>query len=139
MRRLLTRLFGHRVNTPRRSRPARRALQLESLEDRLVPSTFVVDTFDDVLLPNKTSLRRAISLANNNPGPDTIQLPPGTFQLTRIGGDSSLDDGGDLDIFGPLTIQGFPSNDGNRTVIQGNPNSLVRDRLFEVHGPLAVT
>src|SRR5262245_2760507 len=98
MRRILSWFLRPQSNTRRLSRPKRRALQLEGLEDRLVLSTFVVNTFADTIEPGTTSLRKAIGMANNNPGKDTIQLAPGTFQLTRIGGDSSIDDGGDLDI-----------------------------------------
>src|SRR5262249_47653283 len=63
-----------------------------------------------------------------------------TFQLTRVGEDDSDSlAGGDIDITGPLTIQGVPSGFGPQTDIQGNPNSLVRERLFDVHGTVNVT
>jgi hypothetical protein len=58
-----------------RNRRARVALALEPLEDRTVPSTFIVTTTADNgnnNTPTPGSLRDAINRANSNPGLDTI-------------------------------------------------------------------
>jgi len=55
------------------------------------------------------SLRNAITLANTNPGPDTINLPAGTYTLTIAGENEDLNATGDLDITGATTIIGAGS------------------------------
>ena len=79
-------------------------------------ATFDVEVFDDwpaqepingtcrsTRLDGKCTLRAAIMVANTLTGPQTINLPPGTYQLTRTGVD---DDGrvGDLDLLRDITI-----------------------------------
>src|SRR5262249_33422363 len=56
---------------------------LETLEGRLVPATFTVTTPLDVVDANdgQLSLREAVLAANDNPGPDTIVLPAGTYKV----------------------------------------------------------
>jgi hypothetical protein len=85
-------------------RPANRCRpQLEVLEDRAVPATFLVNTTLDV--PNShndglLSLRQAIIDANkSSKTADTIVLPAGDYALTQAGA-------GDLAITAPLTING---------------------------------
>jgi predicted outer membrane repeat protein len=70
----------------RRPRPARPAL--ESLESRLVPAVFNVNSFADVLIPpaGTVTLRSAIQAADASPGADTINLTAaGVYKITRIG------------------------------------------------------
>src|SRR5207253_8691758 len=60
-------------------------LRLEQLEDRLVPSTFTVNTLADTADagPTVTSLRGAITAANSQPGDDVINFSvTGTINLT---------------------------------------------------------
>ena len=61
------------------------------------------------------SLREAIIAANNTAGADIITLPAGTYTLTRVGNDSTSQNG-DLDINGSLTINGAGSG---TTFVQG--------------------
>ena len=61
---------------PRRKRAFATRLRLEQLEDRLVPSTFTVNTLADTVDsdPAVTSLREAITAANSQAGDDTINF-----------------------------------------------------------------
>src|SRR5262245_53656677 len=114
---------------------------IECLEDRRVPTTFLVNTFADEVRGNDRvlSLREAIKAANLNPGPDTIVLQAGTYQITRLGADDN-NNFGDFDISlnstadqtDSLTIVG----QGGATAILGDSRSPLagRDRLFEVFG-----
>src|SRR5215813_9583702 len=77
-------------------KPARARLGLESLDARIVPSTFQVTTLAD---GGAGSLRAAVAQANTHPGADTVVFDSGltgTIALT----------GGELDITGDLTITG---------------------------------
>jgi CSLREA domain-containing protein len=109
-------------------------------------ATLTVTTTNDELNSNgQCSLREAITNANNNAttwadcapvgayGPDIINLPTGTYILTRVGGDDT-NNNGDLDILatgGDLTIQG---NGAVSTIIDASglvfPN---RDRVFDIN------
>src|SRR5262245_33572922 len=65
----------------RPARPIRTRLQVESLEDRTVPSPFTVLNLDDGVTG---SLRQAIETANATPGADVIRFAPqlrGTLTL----------------------------------------------------------
>jgi predicted outer membrane repeat protein len=107
-------------------------LGIVPLEAREVPATFFVTTANDVVANDgKLSLREAINRANANPGADTIVLPAGQFNETRIGFDNS-NVNGDFDVAGSLTIVGAGSTS---TVISGNHT----DRLFDVLGPGTIT
>jgi hypothetical protein len=103
-----------------------------------VPATIVADIFTDTVgnPAGHFSLREAITFANRNPGPDTIRLLPGTYQITRLGDDNS-NDRGDFDVTGDLTIRGADS--GGSTIF-GDPrsSSAGRDRLFDLLGPINV-
>ena len=93
---------GRRPVPPRRYRP-----QLDVLEDRHLPSTFMVNTVLDVVNPadRKLSLREAITKANHHAGADTIVLPAGVFKLT-LAGDDNTNDAGDFDVRDTVTFQG---------------------------------
>ena len=67
-------LFARKPRTLRQA-PARCRLSVESLEDRLVPTTFTASRLADDALAG--SLRWAINQANAVPGDDTI-----TFSVT---------------------------------------------------------
>ena len=72
------------------------------------------------------TLRAAIQEANQG-GPDTVLLPPGTYQLTLAGPGEDNAAGGDLDINQPVTING---GGARTTIVQQSPS--VPDRVFEV-------
>src|SRR5262249_23493134 len=77
-------------------KPARARLGLESLDARIVPSTFHVTTLAD---SGAGSLRAAVARANAHPGAAPLGFAsqlPGTIALT----------GGELDITGDLAITG---------------------------------
>ncbi len=73
-------------------------------------STFVVSRTDDPApdgcAVGDCSLREAILAANANPGPDVVQLPPGTYVLSIAGNNEDAGMTGDLDVTDPLTITG---------------------------------
>jgi uncharacterized repeat protein (TIGR01451 family)/CSLREA domain-containing protein len=73
------------------------------------------------------TLRAAIMVSNFEPGPNTINLPAGTYTLTRAGYDDTALVG-DLDIGHDLTIQGAGSA---ATIVDGN-GPLTGDRVFQV-------
>ena len=115
----------------RRRRPG-----LEALESRVTPTTFRVNTILDTIAVNlKTgkdatghvSLRSAIEAANAHPGTDKILLPAGTFRLTIAGANEDASASGDLDIAGPLNLQGAGTDS---TIIDGNN----LDRVIQVLG-----
>ena len=89
--------------------------RLEDLEDRMVLSTFKVNTTLDTVAVNlnngkdatgHVSLRSAIMAANAKPNSDTIIVPSGTYTLTLLGAGEDNDATGDLDIKSNLTIKG---------------------------------
>jgi hypothetical protein len=116
-----------------RSRPAARFhLRLEVLEDRTVPSAFNVTTTLDEVDPNDgvLSLREAVIASNAAPGPDTINLPAGFYELTLRTGFTITDD---------LTLRGlgdrplFPGFAPNQTTI-GSENVRIPGPIFQVVG-----
>lgn len=68
--------------------------------------TTQADEVDGVCGVLHCSLREAVIAANAAAGANTIQLPPGTYALTRSGANEDASATGDLDILGGLTIQG---------------------------------
>jgi hypothetical protein len=123
-----------------RTRVARRGVRRypvgEGLEDRLVLSTFQVNSLLDTVAVNlKTgkdatghiSLRSAIMAADSKGGSNKINLPSGTITLTLAGANEDASATGDLDIRDNLTITG---KGAGRTIINGN----ALDRVFQVLG-----
>jgi predicted outer membrane repeat protein len=118
----------------RKHRPARRFRpRLEALEDRAVPATLTVNTTLDILghTNGMLSLRQAIIDANAKAQADTIVLPAGTYALRIPGAGEYGCLTGDLNILGPLTINGAGAGS---TVI----DAAGLDRAFEV-GSCTVT
>ncbi|MGB7921641.1 MAG: immunoglobulin-like domain-containing protein [Pyrinomonadaceae bacterium] len=79
------------------------------------------------------SLRAAVQQSNATPGADIINIPAGTYTLTRVGTDSnSLN--GDLDVTESVTINGAGQA---TTIIQGGPTTATAvERVFQIN-PLA--
>ena len=95
----------------------------DPLGNDLVPGcSLVVTTTTD---GGPGSLRAAIICANNTPGPDTILLPPGVYNLELAGPNEDAAATGDLDITDSLTIVG---SGATNTIIDGNH----LDRIFDV-------
>lgn len=107
-------------------------LLVEPLEDRTVPSTFMVRTLAD---GGDGSLRAAITDANANPGADVIRFAgaarTGTIALTS--GELNITD--DLQIDGPgahkLAVSG---NDSSRVFRIGSGVTMSIDDLTITHG-----
>jgi CSLREA domain-containing protein len=89
--------------------------------------TKITDTNDGVCDAD-CSLREAIVAATVAAGPDMITLPAGTYTLSRTGIDDSAANG-DLDVTGPLTINGAGQAS---TSIQGgiHGGSFAIDKVF---------
>jgi CSLREA domain-containing protein len=83
------------------------------------------DTFDGVCNAD-CSLREAISAANADPG-STVNIPAGTYTITRTGRDEDANATGDFDILEEMTISGAGYTS---TIIDG----AGLDRVFEVTG-----
>ena len=82
-------------------RPQRLAcLEVEVLEDRLVPATIVVTTRADVVNrgDGKVSLREAITRANATAGQDTIELGAGVYRIGIVGAGENANATGDFDV-----------------------------------------
>ena len=106
----------------RRRRQHRRAVQTatESLETRVLPASFYVNSLDDntTVGDGKRTLREAIELANNNPGLDIVRFRSdlsGVIRLTE----------GPLDLeSGETRILGNGRND---TIIDGLNSTQIID------------
>lgn len=138
--RLLRNLIEQSKTGRRRARNRRwkSAFSAEQLETRTLLTTFVVNSTIDAPDANpgdgvaqdangNTTLRAAIMEANALGGADTIQLPAGTFTLTRRGIGENAAVNGDLDITDNVTIQGAGAG---QTIIDA---AEFGDRIFEVH------
>lgn len=129
-------------------RTARRRLALrsavETLEGRLMPATFTVNTFADAVdvspgagtaltAAGKISLRSAVQEANALGGSNTINLPAGTYALTiaPVAGDASAASGA-LDVTSDLTLVGGGA--GTTTI----DASGIADRVLDVRGAVTV-
>ena len=138
-----TRRIGH--SRRRRSAVGHQVVavqSVETLEDRTLLSTFVVNVLTDTVDVNpgdglaqdatgNTSLRAAIMESNALAGADTINLGAGTFTLSIAGAGEDAAATGDLDITGDLTIIGAGSSS---TVI----DAADLDRVFHVLADVAV-
>ena len=130
-------------------------LRLESLEERIMLSTFVVNSFDDTVDDNpgdgvaedgsgNTTLRAAVMEANALASDDRIELPAGTYRLTIVGDGEDEAATGDLDIrritgsgiferdWGTLEIEGAGAD---VTVIDA---SNLGDRVFHMYSEAEV-
>ncbi len=137
-RRLLDpRLAPRRQRRMRKDSPVGRGVRprLESLEDRITPTTFTPTVFTDGTAGG--TLREAVINANNDAGAatDTIQLSTGTYTLTIANVAANHDVSstqGDLNVTNTahaLVIQG--ATDAN-----GKPTSIIdqttADRVFQI-------
>jgi hypothetical protein len=119
-----------------RQRPVTRArsarLELERMEDRLVLSTFNVNSLDDILNPGPgvVTLRSAIQAANATPGGNTINLTiPGTYRITLPGANTGTNNTGAFAILpggGDLTIV---NTSGGTAAVDGGG----LDRVFDIN------
>jgi hypothetical protein len=133
--------LSRKLRAARRTRRRGRQLQLETLENRHLLATFIVNTTADTVdadlndglaldAGGNTSLRAAIMQANFTDEADTIQLGAGTYVLTRAGFNDNNAVNGDLDVLRDLTIVGAGAG---ATIISA---SSVNDRIFDVLGGL---
>ena len=83
------------------------------------------DTNDGACSDTDCSLREAIIASNSCTGTQTIQIPAGTYHLTRTGADEDAADTGDLDITSGVVIEG---RGATTTIIDGN----LSDRIFDI-------
>jgi len=107
------------------------ALTQTSIEHLVNGSAINVTTTADLIdtTDGLTSLREAVILANQLPGPNTINLPAGAYVLTEAGADEDASLTGDLDstdTFGTLSIVGAARSN---TIIDGNGT----DRVLDLH------
>src|SRR5581483_10511071 len=111
-----------------RRRPRRCVPGLETLEGRLAPAAFTVDSLLDSNDPLSGSLRAAISASNQAPGPNQIDIAvPGTYKLTLSGKDDT-NSAGDLDILTSATIR----NQSGGSVVIDASGLQTFDRVFDV-------
>jgi hypothetical protein len=117
--------------------PRRVHLGLEHLEDRLVPSTFNVNSLADMLNPpaGTITLRSAIQMANQTSGSNTINLQlAGTYKITLPATGAHDNAGGAFTIIpnamspagSTLTIRNMS---GGTVVVDGNH----LDRIFDIN------
>jgi len=99
--------FGKKRGARRRSRPG-----IEALEGRAVPATFHA--------ANVAQLQADLAAVSNTSGPNTIDLAPGTYDLT---GELQVQNAGDL------TIQGNPKDPAAISLVGGYPF-----RVLEIDG-----
>lgn len=126
----------------RNPRPANRFRpQLEAMEDRAVPATFVVTTMADTVDAGDgvVSLREAILDSNARTTAATIVVPAGTYALTQTPVNTLVTGlTGDLDISAstnyPLTIRGAGAG---TTVIDGG--GLYRAFVITGFGAVSIT
>jgi CSLREA domain-containing protein len=94
-------------------------------------TTFTVTTFSDPLpgacVPGDCSLREAVIAANGVAGDDLINMPAGTYNLTRSGSGGASE--GDLDILDDVTLQ---RNSGGSVALVDGHGQLTADRVFEI-------
>ncbi|MEO3924804.1 right-handed parallel beta-helix repeat-containing protein [Micromonosporaceae bacterium B7E4] len=111
-------------------------------------ATFTVDSTADAVdvnigngicrtSANTCTLRAAIQEANATLPADTVQVPAGTYQITRAPAGDNGDDTGDFDIVNPLTIVGAGAAttivDGGQPPAGSPVQRRGLDRLLEIH------
>jgi uncharacterized repeat protein (TIGR01451 family) len=81
------------------------------------------------------SLREAVIKANATAGVDTIQVPAGTYTLTRTGADENAAATGDLDITDGVNVVGAVDGSGNpATIVQAGPGvGTGIDKVFSIN------
>lgn len=96
-------------------------------------------TADEMLVDGNCSLREAVAAANGDAsfdaceagsGADTIEVPAGLYTIALAGAQEDLGSTGDLDLLGPVTLQGAGAGS---TIVDGG----LLDRVFDVN-PLSV-
>jgi CSLREA domain-containing protein len=100
-------------------------LPVNSAEDQ--PDSDPLDQICAAAGSGACTLRAAIMQANALSGLDTINVPAGVYQITRVGSDDTGLNG-DLDVSESVTIQGAGSL---ATIIDGNGN-VTNDRVFHI-------
>ena len=127
------------------------AVLIGSLTTLTQAATYNVDTTNDVISAGGSlSLREAIIAANTNGGPDTINIPTGTYTLSLAGNLEDASATGDLDLTdtsGSTTISGAGKGttfiDGGAIdrvldvlAMAGGVDSIVADKVYVIrHGP----
>jgi hypothetical protein len=127
------RLFSRNRKVPR---------GFERLEVRSLLATFTVNSLLDTVdaapgdglaqdAAGLTSLRAAVMEANALTSNDTINLPEGTYMLTRAGHSEDLAATGDLDVngMGALTVVGARTSS---TIVDASGLGQIGDRIFHV-------
>lgn len=101
------------------------------------PGTFLVNSFKDAVdakpgdgvcatASGECTLRAAVQEANALPGPNAINLPAGTYNLTIPGTNEEAAATGDLDVTGDLTLTGAGAA---TTIIDGDRLDRILDIL----------
>ncbi len=135
LRQLHHRYFGKswgKKNKGVRRKSSSSTLAIETLENRLVPAVFNVNSLADVLNPptGAVTLRSAIQAANATPGDDTINLTlAGTYQITLAGSGEDANATGDFDIL---------ASGGNLTIVNTSKGTAIvdgggHDRIFDIN------
>jgi hypothetical protein len=108
--------------TKSRSRAAAACVLTETMERRLLMSTYTVNTLSDAVTPvmGQLTLRQAIADANASPGSDTIAFSPTVFTTSSQHVITLTQ--GELNVTGDTTVQG-PGQ--NVLLINGNQASRV--------------
>ncbi len=83
MRFWIRNLFARPIIRPNLKVPHRLCPTLELLEDRWLPSTFVVNNSTDSPVAGETDLRQAIASANATTGDNTITFDPTVFAMPQ--------------------------------------------------------
>ncbi len=106
----------------------------------LLTDLVVVPVCDPEPDDDPCQLREAIKAAANNPGADTVELVPGTYQQGPLAGEDGVDDndGGDWD-YGAYGVGGALTIIGAGQGVSNIDRSGGGDRLFEFAGTDSVT
>ena len=107
-------------------------MRFETLEDRLAPAVFNVNSLADMLTPTggAVTLRSALQAANTTPGNNTINLTvPGVYKITTVGTGNETDNAA-----GELAYKG----NGNLTILNTSGGAVTVDggglnRVFDIN------